>query len=1211
MGDQLVYFTQGHKLYADAVHKRKLYPIDIKSLHWNKPDSTLRECEFVKIIGIKYEIRPPRLCCLKLAIMDPSTGRLSTDTFTLKYHDIPDVLDFLVLKQTYDVSLNRSWPLGERFRCIIDDAWWLGTVELHEPYLDYCPDSLFMCYTVTWDNGEKERLSPWDMEPIDTAVEAGESGSGITVRAWELERLRYSWTPEDWQDGMVGEEECARISEGLGLVMGLAVAEPFLAPVDLSAYPNYAMIVEYPMDLNTIKSRLENGFYRRLNAVQFDVRYIATNAEKFNQRSSNIVRQARIVTELCLDLINNPDFNDPTARYHEIAATYRSPNASDLDTSGRSGSAANALAGSSAAPHKGRRGRRKKSALSSIPWQQQCKDVLRTLFERQDSTPFRYPVDQEIYPDYSRVVEIPMDLTSVREEVATQSYESPQQFAADVRLIFTNSKSYNTNKKSKIYSMTLRLEAFFEDKMKAVIASHEEQLRLAKKASSKRSNKISFSPKGTAAVSLTRLSNSDMVKAATSGVASPSLTGSSAAGHTLRSSIGTGTCRSNSNSPSPTVNDSSSRTPTTQRIRRVVGINQTSKRAQMNGQVNHESNDNNRALRARPQQSSDDSDEDYSPVNTGKKRAGDMRSRRKVTEGGGSSDSGESGTGMGVRSRVAVQYQEDSHSELDDYQNIVPQHYTSKERHNDDGGSSDSSTTSRDNNTKHVVVKLKLKTNQSCDNAREAANSSASMNESGKSSTASSDNEADENSQTDASKNSRSNGRGPSTKRKRVLESNSDDENDGQDNKRAESDGNEYVSGSKTKIKRSDSSSDDSNSDKNRKHKRRKTVNDDGEESSSSSGSGSSRTSSESEDFRTDSRNMSRNAQIFAKKKIVPNIGRKMPIYKGSLIPKHRSIPLGKKSQKEDSEFECDDNDIPSSDYSDEEEIKKGKKRKGAKMRGYKRRMAVLDGDDLLDDEDFKVDDNEFIDNEDVSDESSSSSSSEETDTEDSDLDMRRKKNKKKNKKMKHTKGVSNSSAKSGKKIPLKYKSGSKSGRGRHKGKSAGRHHGGLNGRTGSEQKRRRKRPRAGRDDDGKGPPREVRDGEQVIGTVYYDSNASDEYNPTSKARGGSSGKKKKGGSAKKNLSNMGGFKRAIDAFNEEEVRKSSRSQRKVHYDEMYEDDDEYDASLGVLGRITEATGGQTRNNPGGALEYADEDDLNVSSRGRVRRANILMKDFI
>lgn len=62
---------------------------------------------------MKYEIKPPRLCCLKLGILEAGTGRLTSDAFTIKYHDMPDVLDFLVLKATYDVAVNRHWQSGE------------------------------------------------------------------------------------------------------------------------------------------------------------------------------------------------------------------------------------------------------------------------------------------------------------------------------------------------------------------------------------------------------------------------------------------------------------------------------------------------------------------------------------------------------------------------------------------------------------------------------------------------------------------------------------------------------------------------------------------------------------------------------------------------------------------------------------------------------------------------------------------------------------------------------------------------------------------------------------------------------------------------------------------------------------------------------------------------------------------------------------------
>lgn len=52
-----------------------------------------------------------------------------------------------------------------------------------------------------------------------------------------------------------------------------------------------------------LQGRFENHFYRRVTSAQFDVRYIATNAEKFNEPGSQIVKKARIVTELCLRVI--------------------------------------------------------------------------------------------------------------------------------------------------------------------------------------------------------------------------------------------------------------------------------------------------------------------------------------------------------------------------------------------------------------------------------------------------------------------------------------------------------------------------------------------------------------------------------------------------------------------------------------------------------------------------------------------------------------------------------------------------------------------------------------------------------------------------------------------------------------------------------------------------------------------------------------------
>ena len=83
--------------------------------------------------------------------------------------------------------------------------------------------------------------------------------------------------------------------------MKLATAEPF---VSLAVDPN---LCPYPMDLCTIKRRLDNRFYRRMDAVLFDLSFVFT-------KSSNI-RSASIIKNLCQEIMGNRDAVDVPAIY--------------------------------------------------------------------------------------------------------------------------------------------------------------------------------------------------------------------------------------------------------------------------------------------------------------------------------------------------------------------------------------------------------------------------------------------------------------------------------------------------------------------------------------------------------------------------------------------------------------------------------------------------------------------------------------------------------------------------------------------------------------------------------------------------------------------------------------------------------------------------------------------------------------------------------
>uniref|UniRef100_A0A7N6B7T8 Bromo domain-containing protein n=1 Tax=Anabas testudineus TaxID=64144 RepID=A0A7N6B7T8_ANATE len=451
MGDEVIYFRQGHEAYVEAVSRNDLYPINLDKQPWKKME--LRDQEFVKITGIKYEVCPPTLCCLKLTLIDHGTRKITDKSFSVKYHDMPDVIDFLVLRQSYDEALRRNWQPNDRFRSVIDDAWWFGTIVCQEPYQPEYPDSLFQCFKVRWDNGETEKLSPWDVEPIpDDAQQPETEGGGIAVTADEMKELMYKPLLGEWGERS-RDEECERIVAGIDQLITVEIAAPFSGPVDLLQYPTYCTVIAYPTDLGTIRLRLVHRFYRRLSALIWDARYIAHNARTFNEPRSKIAHSAKIITNTFLYFLSNPSCTD-------IMEIYNAVEEMDDDEEVRF--------------------RRYDLRDNRDSWKEQCKNLLNYIFECEDSEPFRQPVDPQNYPDYHDIIDTPMDFGTVKRTLEEDHYENPIELCKDTRLIFANAKAYTPNKRSKIYSMTLRLSAFFEEQIRTVISEYKTAVKSIK-----------------------------------------------------------------------------------------------------------------------------------------------------------------------------------------------------------------------------------------------------------------------------------------------------------------------------------------------------------------------------------------------------------------------------------------------------------------------------------------------------------------------------------------------------------------------------------------------------------------------------------------------------------------------------------------------------------------------------------------------------------
>lgn len=54
--------------------------------------------------------------------------------------------------------------------------------------------------------------------------------------------------------------------------------------------------------------------------------------------------------------------------------------------------------------------------------------------------------------DYFDIIENPMDLSTVKENLLSDKYSNPNSLFRDLRLIFSNSRTYNTNKRSRVSS---------------------------------------------------------------------------------------------------------------------------------------------------------------------------------------------------------------------------------------------------------------------------------------------------------------------------------------------------------------------------------------------------------------------------------------------------------------------------------------------------------------------------------------------------------------------------------------------------------------------------------------------------------------------------------------------------------------------------------------------------------------------------------------
>lgn len=209
---------------------------------------------------------------------------LSSDRFTLRYYDMADIPDFLILACRYTWSLDQDYHTGQLVRVIYGhEETYSGRITRVGPRRR----SAWQCYTVQWLtlDDPPEDCSPWELEPVVDDLERDQT-----------------FTPYRCHEALP-ESTLRVLLDGLRNIMTHRRAQYLVEPVDYRMFPDYLLTVPYPMHLDLMRSRLENGFYRRLEAFLWDAQLITTNTLVYNEPDSDIVRDAAAVYQMIEALV--------------------------------------------------------------------------------------------------------------------------------------------------------------------------------------------------------------------------------------------------------------------------------------------------------------------------------------------------------------------------------------------------------------------------------------------------------------------------------------------------------------------------------------------------------------------------------------------------------------------------------------------------------------------------------------------------------------------------------------------------------------------------------------------------------------------------------------------------------------------------------------------------------------------------------------------
>jgi len=184
-------------------------------------------------------------------------------------------------------------------------------------------------------------------------------------------------------------------------VMASPSAEWFRQPVDLTKFTDYLQYVDHPIDLGTIRLKLELLQYDEVREYLADMELLLANAEKYNEEDEGvltIVADLRETVELAMGRLKS----GPAAvfPYHD------------------------------------------KDVIDSR-LNEKLTTVHVSLMSMEDAVAFNEPVSRDEFPDYYVAIALPIDLGTIHTQLMDQGYRVLAKYVSEVLRVFSNAREFN------------------------------------------------------------------------------------------------------------------------------------------------------------------------------------------------------------------------------------------------------------------------------------------------------------------------------------------------------------------------------------------------------------------------------------------------------------------------------------------------------------------------------------------------------------------------------------------------------------------------------------------------------------------------------------------------------------------------------------------------------------------------------------------------